>query len=205
MKRAAAMLRAVSELGSAANVGRVAAVGLVCNLAIHWHRSCEAAIPLLLLAYLLLVLATGGEIFRPNRHGFWSTFAVGWLHVAFFSSLLFFQLSLELSFPLFLLMMTGGWEFLSLGELVWPRRLAPLMMIFGFLAGVLIFYLAPDSAAGVPTEVVETFFARLFIPFDLLMLPLLALSWKRAVRRPAKLRRCSDVASAEPHAPTTRG
>ena len=183
MKRAAAILRALFELDPAANCGRVAAVGLICNLAIRWHRSCEAAIPLLLLAYLLLVLATGGEIFRPNRHGFWFTFGVGWLHVAFFSSLLFFQLSLELSFPLFLLMMTGGWEFLSLGELLWPRRLAPLMMIFGFLGGVLIFYLAPDSAAGVPTEMVEAFFRRLFVPFDLLLLPLLGLAWKRAMRR----------------------
>ena len=183
MKRIAAIRLALSELGSAANCGRLAAVGLICDLAIHWHRSCEAAIPLLLLAYLLLVLATGSEILHPNRHGFRATFAVGWLHVAVFSSLIFFQLSLELSFPIFLLMMTGGWEFLSLGELLWPRRLTPLMMIFGFLGGVFIFYLAPDSAAGVPTELVEAFFARLFIPFDLLLLPLLGLAWRRAERR----------------------
>ena len=31
--------------------------------------------------------------------------------------------------------MTGGWEFLALGELLWSRRLAPPLMIFGFLAG----------------------------------------------------------------------
>ena len=183
MKRAAAILRAVSELDPAANCGRLAAVGLICNLAIHWHRSCEAAIPLLLLAYLLLVLATGCEIFHPNRYGFWITFGVGWLHVALFSLLIFFQLSVDLAFPLFLLIMTGGWEFLSLGELLWPRRLTPPLMVVGFLAGVLIFYIAANPAAGVPAEAAAAFFARLFIPFDLALLPLLGLAWRRAVRR----------------------
>ena len=196
MKRVAAILLAVSELDTAANCGRLAAVGLVCNLAIRWHRSCEAAIPLLLLAYLLLVLATGSEVFRPNRHGFWFTFGVGWLHVAFFSSLLFFQLSLDLSFALFLLLMTGGWEFLALGELLWPRRLAPPLMIFGFLAGVFIFHLASDPAIGVSAGAFSSFFTRVVVPFDLLILPLLGLTW--AVRRPRNVAAAARSADDSP-------
>ena len=46
-----------------------------------------------------------------------------------------------------------------------------------------IFYIAANPAAGVPAEAAAAFFTRLFIPFDLLLLPLLCLAWRRAARR----------------------
>ncbi len=175
---------ALQTLISPADCGRLAQVGLICNLAIQLvsYRG-QGAVSLLLLAYLLLVLGTGSEIVRVNRCGFWITLLTGWLHILFFAALIYFQLSLAIDFLTFLLLITGGWEILALGNLLWPRRLTLPLMVLGFL---LVAFVAPvftHPASGVPEEVVMTFFRYIFIPADLLLIPLLGAAWCFARKR----------------------
>lgn len=181
------------------NYGQLAVIGLICNLLIFIAPGdTDAILPYVLFAYLLQILATGCEIVRPNRFGFWRTMIIGWLHIVFFSSLLYFQLSLSIDPLTFLLMITGGWEILVLGHLLW-RPLTMLMMITGTLLAAVFAPILTDPASAVPVETVMSLLRTIFLPLDLGLLPLIGAVWiiarKRRRRRAAKRLRAAIAAS----------